>query len=188
MGDAGRLRRLSGALIVGLTLTGCSTYAASRYSISADTLTALQTFRGQTVAVGPFTARTPGKTEITCRGVSPIKTPDGEPFEEFIRKALIAELTIAEIYAASAPVVLTGMIESIDFSSGFTNADAAAWDIALTLRSQNGKSVAVTEHYVFISGWYGGTACNQTAQAFVPAVQNLVGTAVRHPEFPGLLK
>jgi hypothetical protein len=178
-------RAVSVALLMSLTVTGCSTYAASRYSISADTITALRTFRGQTVAVGAFTARTPGKTEITCRGVGPIKTPDGEPFEEFIRKALIAELTIAEVYATSAPVVLTGMVESIDFSSGLTD---AAWDIALTLGSQTGKILTVTEHYVFTSSWYGETACNQTAQALMPAVQNLVGKAVRHPEFSGLLK
>ena len=68
-------------------LSGCSTYAASRYSISADNVTALRAFRGQTVAVGPFTAAQPGKTEIMCRAVGPIKTPDGETFEEFVRKA-----------------------------------------------------------------------------------------------------
>ena len=85
----------------------------------------------------------------------------------------------------AAPVVLTGMLESIDFSSGITD---AAWDIALTLRSQNGQSLSVTEHYVFTSSWYGETACNETAQALMPAVQNLVGKAARHPEFSGLLK
>ena len=175
------------ALIMSFAVTaGCSTYAASRYSISAETVSALRTFRGQTVAVGPFTARQPGKTEITCRAVGPIKTPDGEPFEEYIGKALIAELTIAEVYAASAPIVLTGMLESIDFSSAIM--DTAAWDIALTLRSQNGKSLAVTERYVFTSSWYGETGCSQTAQALMPAVQNLVGKAVRHPEFSELLK
>lgn len=178
-------RALSVALLVSLTVIGCSTYAASSYSVTAESVAALRTFRGQPVAVGAFTARLPGKTAITCRGLGPVRTPDGEPFEEFIRKALVAELTVAEIYAASAPIVLTGRLESIDFSSDFRD---AFWDIALTLRSTNGKSLAVTEHHVFMSGTFGETACSQTARALMPAVQNLVGTALRHPEFPGLLK
>lgn len=112
------LRRLLCGLVTGLALTGCSTYAATRYSISATNVSALRAFRGTQVAVGPFTAATPGRTDITCRGVGPIKTPDGEPFEEFMRKALIAELTIAEVYAPAAPVTLTGRLDRADFSSG----------------------------------------------------------------------
>jgi hypothetical protein len=34
----------------------------------------------------------PDLREITCRAVDPIKTPDGETYAEFIRKALIDEL------------------------------------------------------------------------------------------------
>jgi hypothetical protein len=172
-------------VIMSLATTGCAIYPASRYSTSAETLTALRAFRGQTVAVAAFTARTPGRTKIICRGMNAIKTPDGEPFEEFIRQALIAELTIADVYAVSAPVVLTGVLESIDFSSGATG---AFWDIALTLRSHGDKSLDVTEHYVFTSAGHDWDACFWTARALMPAVQNLVGTAVRHPEFSGLLK
>jgi len=51
------------------------------------------------VSIGPFTAAEPGRSEITCRGAGPVKTPDGEPFEEFIRKAFISDMTLAEIYA-----------------------------------------------------------------------------------------
>jgi hypothetical protein len=165
-------------------LSGCSTYAASRYSISADNVTALRAFRGQTVTVGPFTAAQPGKTEIMCRGVGPIKTPDGEPFEEFVRKAFVDELKIAELYAAGAPVVLTGRLDAIDFQSG---ADAT-WKIKVTLSSSNGKSLSVAEEYGYKSSYYGETACNQTAHALMPAVQNVVSRVVRHPDFPSLMR
>jgi hypothetical protein len=165
-------------------LSGCSTYAASRYSISADNVTALRAFRGQTVTVGPFTAAQPGKTEIMCRGVGPIKTPDGEPFEEFVRKALMDELKIAELYAAGARVVLTGRLDAIDFQSG---ADAT-WKIKVTLSSSNGKSLSVAEEYGYKSSYYGETACNQTAHALMPAVQNVVSKVVRHPDFPSLMR
>jgi hypothetical protein len=103
-------------------------YAAARYSISADNVRTLRTFKGQTVNVGAFTAAKPGQTEITCRGVGPIKTPDGEPFEQFIRKAFLDEMTIAELYVPDAPVSLTGRLDSIDFSSGI----GEPWSIALT--------------------------------------------------------
>lgn len=165
-------------------VSGCSTYAASRYSISADNVTALRAFRGQTVTVGPFTAAQPGKTEIMCRAVGPIKTPDGETFEEFVRKAFVDELKIAEIYAAAAPVVLTGRLDAIDFQSG---ADAT-WRIKVTLSSSNGNSLSIAEEYGYKSSYYGETACNQTAHALMPAVQNVVSKVVRHPDFPSLMR
>ena len=168
-----------------VVLAGCSTYAASRYAISADTVRTLRTFKGQTVAVGDFTATKPGQKEIMCRAVGPIKTPDGETFEAFIRKALIDELTIAEIYAPSAPIVLTGRLDEIDFSSGPAE---AAWKIALTVRSSNGKTLAVREVYGFTPSWYGETGCNQTAHALMPAVQNVVGKVVRDPSFADLVR
>jgi len=97
--------RISPLIAVALALAGCSTYTATRYSVSADTVTALRSLRPQTVSVGPFTAAEPGRTEIMCRGVGPVRTPYGESFEAFIRKALIDELQVAEVYARSAPEV-----------------------------------------------------------------------------------
>ncbi len=116
-----------------------------------------------------------------CRGVGPIKTPDGEPFSEFVRKAFLDELKIASVYSASAPITLTGNLDSIDFSSA-----SGGWNLALTVKSSNGKSLSVNESYAFTSSFYGETACNQTAQAFMPAVQNLVGKVVRSQEFLAL--
>jgi hypothetical protein len=180
-----RLRGLLGLALAALVLSGCSTYAASRYAMSADNVRALRTLKGQTASVGEFTAAKPGQSEITCRGVGPIKTPDGEAFELFIRKALIDELSIAETYAAGAPVVLTGRLDEIDFSSGVTD---AAWRIAVSVRSSNGKTLSVVENYRFTSRWYGETACNQTAHALMPAIQNVVGKIVRDPAFPALVR
>lgn len=47
--------------------------------------------------------------------------------------------------------------------------------------------MSVSENYAYTSSFYGETACNQTAQAFMPAVQNLVGKIVRSPEFVALI-
>jgi len=169
------------ALIVTVA-SGCSTYSATRYSISADNVVALRSLNGKVLNVGAFTATTPGQTELTCRAVGPIKTPDGETFSEFVRKALLDELRIANAYSATAPVTLTGNLDSIDFSS-----NSGSWNLALTVKSSNGRSMSVSESFVYASSWYGETACNQTAQALMPAVQNLVGKVVRSQEFISLV-
>jgi hypothetical protein len=167
---------------VAALLSGCSTYSASRYSISADNVTALRSLDGKVVNIGAFSSSTPGQKEIMCRGVGPIKTPDGETFADFVRKALVDEMRIANAYSATAPVTLTGNLDAIDFSSNSGN-----WNLVLTVKSSNGKSMSASESYAFTSSFYGETACNQTAQAFMPAVQNLVGKVVRAPEFASLI-
>lgn len=143
---------------------------------------ALRSLNGKTVNVGTFSASTPRQTEIMCRGVGSIKTSDGEPFVEFVRKAMLDEINIANIYSSSAPVTITGNLDAIDFSSNSGN-----WNLAFTVKSSNGKSMSVSESYGYTSSFYGETACSQTAQAFMPAVQNLVGKVVRSPEFAALV-
>jgi len=56
------------------------------------------------------------------------------------------------------------------------------------ISSSNGKSVAVSNHYAFSGNFVGEVACNQTAQALMPAVQDLISKIVRHSEFSGLLR
>lgn len=173
-------------LLVAL-LSGCSTYAASRYSISADNVVALRTLNGKTINVGVFTSFKPGLSQIMCRAVGPIKTPDGEPFSEFIRKALVDELQMANVFSTTAPTTLTGNLEYIDFSSDDGTVNNGTWEISLTVNSSNGNSIKVKEDYKYKTSFAGVTACNQTAQALMPAVQNLVGKIVRSPDFITLL-
>lgn len=178
-----RFSILISVILSAVALTGCSTYSAARYSTSADNVVALRALNGKTVNLGVFTATKPGEKEIMCRGVGPIKTPDGEPFSEFVRKALLDEMKMAAAYSPTAPVTLTGNLDQIDFSSA-----TGGWTLALTIKSSNGKSFAATENYAFTTSFYGETACNQTAQALMPAVQNLVGKIVRSNEFASLLQ
>jgi hypothetical protein len=163
-------------------LSGCSTLAASRYSISVDNVVALRTLNGKTIDVGAFSSSQPGKSEIKCRGVGPIRTPDGEPFSEFIRKALVDDLRMANVFSPTAPVTLTGNLDEIDFDS-----HEGKWNLALTITSSNGRLMVVKEDYSYTKSFGGNTACDQTAQALMPAVQNLVGKIVRSPDFIGLI-
>ena len=165
-----------------LVLTGCSTYAVDRYSISADNVVALRNLGAKRVNVGEFTSYIPGLKEITCRAVGPIKTPDGNTFADFIKEALIDELQMAEIYSTDASNTLTGHLEKIDFDS-----NTGKWSLALIVNSSNGHSVSVSEEYKYATSFYGETACNQTAQALMPAVQNLIKKVITNQNFYNLV-
>jgi hypothetical protein len=163
-------------------LADCDTYAASRYSINADNVVALRQLAGNTAGVGTFTASIPNQSEIMCRAVGPIKTPDGETFSEYVRKALVDEMKIAGAFAEPSLVTINGRLDRVDMGS-----TSGTWALALTLASSNGTSLAVAETYKFTSSFMGVTACREAANALMPAVQNLVGRVVRHPAFPRLV-
>lgn len=176
------VRNMAAIAFAALLAAGCSTYAADRYAISMDSQTELKQIatssQGQGIAVDNFTASEPGQTEIACRAVGPIKTPDGETFEAFIREALIDQLQLAEFYSPQAPLRLGGNLDAIDFDTG-----DGIWNITLTVTDDAGQRFTVREDYDFETSFYGETACNQTAQAFMPAVQNLIEKVVSHPVF-----
>jgi hypothetical protein len=169
--------------VLGLSVvlfSGCSTYAVDRYSSSVDNVVALRKL-DTTMNVGDFSATEPGETKIMCRGVGPIVTPDQQPFEDYIRGALEDELKLAEVYDANASITLSGNLDNVDFSSA-----SGTWDLELTVESSNGESLSVSESYDFKTSFYGETACNQTAQALMPAVQNLLTSLVTHERFQAL--
>lgn len=188
------VRQLMVLLLAVLVTSACSSYTIPRYGLSAENVMGLRKL-GQKVNVGRFSASTPGKTEIGCRAAGPVKTPDERPFEDYIRRALIDELKVAEMLSASAPVTLTGNLDKIDF-----NSMKGEWMMDQTFTSSNGRSLTVSSIYGFRTGpafvfhQIGGQAaaderaCAETAQAFPAAVQVLIGKLVHHPEFGDLLK
>jgi len=168
-----------------MSLSACSTITPPRYSISADTNVALKSIGIGNINVGPFTG--PATFDRACRGAGPIAPPDNMSFEAYIQKALADELKVAGLFDDKTPkITLTGSLETLSFSSsrGLTGGQ---WDIGLRLKSSNGKSLFVSEHYEFESGFIADTACKQTAEAYFPAVQNVIGKAIRNPDFKALL-
>jgi hypothetical protein len=165
---------------------GCTTYVTPRYSISADTNVALKSVAAPGISVGAFAG--PAEFDRTCRAAGPLAPPDGMTHAAYIKKALEDELKVAGLYAATSPrVTLTGTLNTLAFSSsrGMTG---GSWDIDVTVTSSNGKAMSLSEHYEFESGFVADTACKQTAEAFMPAVQNLVGKLVRAPRFRELVQ
>ena len=174
-------------IFVAITLSGCETYNASLYSISADTNLAIKSLKiNESVSVGIFTSN--GPIDMQCRAAGPIQLPRGtQSITAYVQKAFEDELKIAGAYSSQSPkAILTGNLTKVSFSSS-KNLNSGFWNFDLTVTSNNGKSITVTEYYEFESGFNATTACNNTANAIMPAVQNLVGKAIRSPQFAGLL-
>lgn len=166
-----------------VSASGCfSTYAVNRYGISVDNIVALREMNAGSVQVGRFTASQPGLKEIMCRAVGPIKTPDNETYADYVRKALLDDLRMANKHASSSPVTLTGNLDAIIF-----NPAMGVWTLGLTIQSSNGHWIRESRPSVFTASHSGETACGQTAQAFMPAVQDLLGHVIRSPAFPRLM-
>lgn len=160
----------------------CSTYSVDRYAVSMDSQEELKlvstTVPNAKAAVGPFSAAKPGQKDIMCRAVGPIKTPDGETFEGYIRKALVDQLRFAGMYAEQSDTVLQGRLDEIDFDTM-----EGVWHIVLRITSTSGNEFTVVEDYDYESSYFGETACNKTAQALMPAVQNAIEKVVSDPQF-----
>jgi hypothetical protein len=165
-----------------LALQGCSTYAVQRYSASAESVEKLRSMAPATARVGVFTMAGELRKEITCRAVGPIATIDGETFPEYTRKALSSEMRMAGVYSEAAPTTISGKLDQLDFSS-----TGGYWDIAMTISSSNGEKVSKSIRHAYPSNFIGEIACNQTAQAFMPAVQDLIGATISDPSFSRML-
>lgn len=172
-------------VVTAVALSACSTYMPQRYGISADNNVALKAIDAGNINVGAF--KGPANFDNHCRAAGPISPPDNMSFEAYIQKALADELKVAGKFNEKAPnVTLSGVLEKLAFSSQ-TGLTGGTWDLGLRVHSTNGKSTYVSEHYTFNSGFAADTACKQTAEAYFPAVQNLIGKLVTSPDFKGLV-
>lgn len=126
----------------------------------------------------------PSSYDSSCRLMGPIQASDGMSIPQFVEKAFNDEFKFASVYS-DAGTALTGTLTKIEFSStsGLTN---GWWDLGLTLTSSNGKTMSAENRYEFKSGFDAITACNQTAQALGPAVQDLIKKVVSDPSFSSL--
>lgn len=170
-------------LLCTIALTACSTMTPPRYSVSVDNIQKLKTFEGAEVEVDSLNQV--ATFSANCRLMGPIEPADGLTVPQFVSKAFNDEFKMADIHSDTG-TKLTGDITRIQFSSvsGLTN---GFWDIELKLASSNGKSMTTSNKYTFKSGFDAITACNATADALAPAVQDLIKATIHDPEFSKLL-
>lgn len=177
------MKNLVLAVIV-VTLAACSTMTPARYSPSADNQVALRAMTGAATHVVQIQAS--ANYSANCRMAGPIQASDGMTIPQFVQKALNDELKMAGLYSEQENPI-SGELTKIEFSStaGLTN---GWWNLALTLKNSTGKSVSAEVTYKFKSGFDALTACNQTAQALGPAVQDLIKQLVADPEFNNIVR
>lgn len=163
-------------------LAGCSTMQPPRYSVSVDNIQTLKKFEDSKLIFSSFEQS--ASYSANCHLMGPIEPADSLSMPAFIAKAFNDELKMANVYSESGTKI-SGNITNIAFSSmkGITN---GLWDISITLTSSNGYSFDVSNKYEFKSGFDAITACNATADALTPAVQDLIKKTVTDPKFSTL--
>ncbi|MDR1848783.1 MAG: hypothetical protein LBQ75_01955 [Zoogloeaceae bacterium] len=172
-------------------VTGCSTYNVASYGTSVQNVETLKSYNLQHMSVGTFQVsetlefkrkpgnqKKPATASVQCRGAGPVTASPS--FEAYIEQAFIEELKLAGIYDASSSLVLTGKFEQLDFSSAFGN---SRWTFTLTLTNARNESFTTQTTFGFPSRYLAEVACAGVAQAFAPAVQQLITDVIKNPKF-----
>lgn len=163
------------------TLLSACGYNINPYGASVQNVETIKAQNIKPVAVSNFTTFEAGLNSIGCRAAGPVQTPNEMPFEKVIEKALIDELKLAGVYDTQAPLIIKGHLEYINFNS---NIGSGKWSIKLNVSSnKNPEGFMVETQHEFSTNWVADKACQQVAQAFGPALQDLIGKVVAHPMF-----
>lgn len=182
-----RALRIAFVVAVGVTMAGCETTHSLPYKAStANVVTIQQKIRAKNKKVAlDGIVMAPGVEESPmCRLAGPVKVAPGKSIPEYIRDALQEELFMAQVYEADASVWLKGVVEELSFSS----VAPANWTIKMKIHSSNGVSYRVDTKYHFNTSWSAASACRNVADAFGPAVQQLLKEVVSHADFPRLVE
>lgn len=157
------------------------------YSISTENLIALKQIaqKGNTVKLGKFTDSGKDERSVMCRLATPIGTPTGETFASYIQNAMKKEMIVAGVYSDSAKNTLTANLNDI---YGSTTLGNAYWDIDMTVKSTNGKSLRVKSRYDYESSFSAYSACSEMQRSFPLAVQKVIKEIITNPKFVSLTK
>lgn len=171
-------------LCVGITvfIAGCSTTNSIPYKASTGNVIAMQQSlesKGKTVNIGEIQMASGVEESLTCRLMGPIKVAPGKTMSQYIKDAFVEELFLAKSYSAESPAVISAQINNIKFSS----VTPANWEIEMDVSSPKSNGYKVSVDYKFDSSWDAYSACKNVADAFGPAVQQLINKVVTHPDF-----
>ncbi|HET8597062.1 MAG TPA: hypothetical protein VFM22_04815 [Castellaniella sp.] len=173
------------AVGLSLLLSGCETTNSIPYKASTPNVIAIQQnlqSHGKTVNVGSISLA-PGVDEnLMCRMNGPVKVAPGKSLAQYIKEAFQEELFLAQAYKADAPATINGRLDAVSFSS----VSPANWKITMQVSSNYSSGYTVSVKYPFETSWTAYSACKNVADAFGPAVQELLKEVVRHPQFSSL--
>ncbi|MGO4808334.1 hypothetical protein AB4156_01865 [Cupriavidus sp. 2MCAB6] len=166
----------------GALLTGCETTNSIPYKASpANVIAIQQSLQPKKVSVADV-GLAPGVDESPlCRLNGPVRVAPGKTPSQYIKDAFQEELLMAQSYdVKGAPI--EGRIEELSFSS----VSPAYWQITMVVKSTADKGYKVSVKYPFDTSWTAAGACKNVADAFGPAVQELLKQVVTSPQFPAL--
>lgn len=176
-------------LMLAFFLGACTslwTYMPPHYSVSEDNAEAIKRFGVRNIDVGPFTKTSEFDKDCGITAGS-IEMPGKLSLEGYIQQGLVEELKNAGMFDDVSPkITLSGTVEQLSFFSR-RHIYTSTWDIGLRVTSSNGKSVYVTDHYNFDVGAGSHADCQKIAEAYLPAVQKILGKFINSPEFKSLV-
>lgn len=168
----------------GLLLAGCASDSVAPYAVSAQSNATLRKLHNKypnaTVRVVDVTFPA-GHQEnvINCRAAAKISTPTGKPYSDYIEEALIKELELAGMYSSDGSVGVTVELNKVDFSS-FPH---GAWIIDGTVLLTDGASFDVDTTLPFRTSYFGDSACDHSAAAFEPTVEQFITSIFSNSNF-----
>lgn len=165
-------------------LSGCQTTNSSiPYEVSTENvITIQQALQTQKVSVGNIGLAQGVSENLMCRMNGDIKVAPGKTLSQYIKDAFQKELFTAQAYDPHRPAI-SGSIEELSFSS----VAPAYWNITMHVQSSASNSgYSVSVKYPFETSWIAMEACKNTANAFSPAVQELLKQVVANPKFSTL--
>jgi hypothetical protein len=157
-------------------LAACAVHPPN-YSLSGENAFLLKKFAG---GKGRVVLGEGSRYNMEC-GAFKITPPNNASPDEVIVNAFNYEFSAADIYDAGAPPI--ALIVTDMHNSGMIN---RRWHTAIRLESTNGTVLSVSDDYEFVRS-AAESGCTATAQAFIPAIQSLVGKAILDPKFGRLL-
>lgn len=168
-------------------LSGCETTNSIPYKASTANVISIQQNlknKGSKVSVGSVVSAQGVQESPMCRLNGPVTVAPGKTIPQYIKDAMQEELFMAQVYQPDASTIIDGRIESLSFSS----MSPASWDITMSVKSNTSSGYTVSVKYPFDTSWTAYSACKNVADAFGPAVQELLKQVVNHPQFASLAK
>ena len=170
-----------------LLITGCATTNSIPYKASTSNVITIQNTlksNNSKVTLGDFTIANGVDQELNCRLLGPVKVSPGKTLSAYIKDAFQEELFLAQAYDTAASVKINGVIEKISFSS----VSPANWEVVMRISSNKAAGYTVAVKYDYDTSFDAFSACRNVADAFAPAVQELLKKVVTHPQFAQLSK
>jgi len=172
--------------VLSLSVFGCSTTNSIPYKASTANVISIQRMlqsQGKKVSIGTITSAPGVEDAPMCRLMGPVVVAPGKSLPQYIKDAFQEELFLAQVYDPNASTKIDCRVEALSLSS----VAPANWDITMSVKSNISSGYTVSVRFPFNTSWDAYSACKNVADAFGPAVQELLKQVVTHPEFNSLV-